>query len=71
MRGEGGAEDCCKQLFGVGVFEVSFVATGYGRAERREDDDIRGVFFEDLREAAADGGGHFEEVRYSGGGGWG
>ena len=53
--GEGGAEDGREEFFWIGIFEVAFVGAGYGGTEGGEDDDVGGVFFEDVGEAFADG----------------
>jgi hypothetical protein len=43
----------------VGVFEAAFLCAGDGCAEGGEDDDVVGVFLEDVSGAFLEGGGHF------------
>jgi hypothetical protein len=42
----------------VGVFEAAFLCARDGRAEGGEDDDVVGVFLEDVAGAFLEGGGH-------------
>jgi hypothetical protein len=43
----------------VGVFEAAFLCAGDGCAEGGEDDDVVGVFLEDVSGAFLEGGSHF------------
>jgi len=46
--GEGCAQDVGEELVVVGVFEAAFFGSGDGRAEGGEEDDVVGVFLEDV-----------------------
>jgi len=46
--GQGCAEDGGQHLLWVGVAETAFVGASEGRAEGREEDDVIGVFLQDV-----------------------
>lgn len=46
--GEGGFEDVREEFVVVGVFEAAFLCAGDGGAQGGEEDDVVGVFLEDV-----------------------
>ena len=63
--GEGGFEDVGEEFVVVGVFEAAFLCAGDGGAQGGEEDDVVGVFLEDVFGAFLDEVGHFAFMLYA------